>query len=130
MKHITHRTWLTRIGVAILLVTAAITASVTSASSPQNVRALQLRPSHKKAVQCFTLARAAGMDTDVLTLYIQRIGEASGTAGGVYTLGYTEGTLDAWGAANSSRLGGYKKARLHAAKHLYKMTGCTINESI
>lgn len=129
MKRATHTTWLTRIGVVILICTAAITASFSAASNAQDFDA-QISPQVDKAVTCFVYARDKGASEEIQGVYLQRIGKASGTAGAVWRLGYVTGLVDGLASANAKQLGGFEAAKVHAADYMYKLIGCTINESI
>lgn len=115
--------------VAIILV--ALAASVGGISAAQaSTSDMQITAAVRQSVQCFSFARAHGLGKDVLGVYLKRVGKASGTAGAVYHLGYSEGMLDAYGYANASKFPSAGHARLDAAKQLYKLVGCTINVKI
>ncbi len=129
MKHHTHKTWLKWIGTGIAALSLVLTLSFSSAASAKTLD-LSVTAEVKKSVACFSFARAHGKSEEVLDTYLRRIGKASESAGAVYHLGYTEGMLDAYGYANASKFTGKEEARLDAAKNLYKLIGCTINESI
>ncbi len=129
MKHTTHKTWLTRIGVAIAIITVAVSASFNAASHAQDFD-LHITPYVDKAVTCFVYAVFMQQPEKVLSLYTKRIGKAQGTAGAVYRLGYVTGLVDGVASANAQRLGGYEVAKVQAAEYLYKLVGCTINDSI
>ena len=116
--------------VAIVLVALAASFGVVKAVQAQSVP-LSITAEVKKAVTCFSLARSQGLGTEVTGVYLNRVGKAKGTYGAVYQLGYIEGSLDAYGFANSSKFGNSMGlARIDAAKNLYKLLGCTINEKI
>ena len=129
MKHLTHTSWLKWIGGTIAALSVAIALSFSTAAQANPVD-LSVTAEFKKSVACFSFARAHGLRHETLTVYLKRIGKAQGTAGAVYHLGYTEGMLDAYGYANASKFSGSVEARIDAAKTLYKLIGCTINESI
>ena len=113
-----------RIGVAVLLIGSLAGFNVSQASD------MQVTQTVKQSVQCFSYARALDKSHEVQQVYLKRIGKASGTAGAVYHLGYTEGLLAGLASANAKVLGSYKAAKIHAAEYMYKLHGCTINESI
>ena len=115
--------------VGVLFLALAIGASFSGAAQA-STSDMQISATAKQSVQCFALARAQRLNVDILELYIKRIGKASGTAGAVFWLGYTEGTLDAYGYAHASKFPSAQAARLDAATQLYKLMGCTINVKI
>lgn len=119
MVHITHKSWVGIVGATIILVAAIMTLSVSTAVNAAPARGLDLTPEAHKAVACFAYARAQELPWRVQQVYLKRIGKAAGTAGAVYHLGYIEGIIAAHGTN-----------RVVAAKHFYKLMGCTINESI
>ncbi len=129
MIHVTHKSCIKLVGAALLVVATFIGVGISGAVQAQSVD-LHTTAEVKKAVACFSFARAQDLSEDVLNVYLKRIGKASDTAGAVYHLGYTEGMLDAYGYANASKFKDAGFARLDAAKHLYTLVGCTINESI
>ena len=129
MKHLTHTSWLKWIGGTIAALSVAIALSFSSAANAQPTD-MQITQVVKHEVACFVYARHIGLAQDVITTHLNRIGKASGTAGAVYRLGYVEGLIDGLGSANADRLGGFVAAKKHAADYMYKLIGCTINESI
>jgi len=129
MKHTTHKSWLKWIGGTIATLSVVIGGSFSSAVNAQPLD-MQITQEVRKEVACFVYARHLGLATEVITTHLHRIGQASETAGAVYRLGYVEGLIDGLGSANADRLDGFKAAKLHAADYMYKLIGCTINESI
>ena len=130
MKHLTHTSWLKWIGGTIAALSVAIALSFSSAANAQTVD-LSITAEVKKSVACFSFARAHGLRQETLAVYLKRVGKAQESAGAVYHLGYTEGMLDAYGYANASKFSNSNiEARIDAARSLYKLIGCTINESI
>lgn len=129
MIHVTHKSCLKWVGAALLTLATLVGVGISGAVQAQPVD-LSVTQEVKKSIACFSLARAQNLGEEVLTTYLRRIGEASGTAGAVYHLGHMEGTLDAYGYANASKFKNAGFARLDAAKHLYKLLGCTINVEI
>lgn len=129
MLHVTHKDCLKLAGALILGVAMFVAVSISSIAQAQIVD-LYVTAEVKQSVACFSFARAQGKGNEELNVYLSRIGKASESAGAVYHLGYNEGMLDAYGYANSSKFAGKVEARIDAAKQLYKLIGCTINESI
>jgi hypothetical protein len=129
MRHLTHTGWLKVIGgtIATLSIATALSFSVASQAA---VVDMQITEAVRKSVQCFSYSRAMDLRHEVQVVYLKRIGEASGTAGAVYHLGYTEGLLAGLASSNAEVLGSYAAAKIHAAEYMYKLHGCTINESI
>ena len=130
MKHHTHTTWLKWIGGTIAALSVVIGLSFNAAVHAQQPSDMQLTQEVQKAVTCFVYARHMQEPAEVMQVYLYRIGKASESAGAVYRLGYVEGLVDGLASGNSKALGGFKPAQLHAAKYLYNLIGCTINESI
>lgn len=124
----TNKSQLKTLGVAALVVAMLI--GVGASAAAQEVSGLEITAYKSKAVQCFALARAQRLGSVTLGKYLNRIGDAAGTAGAVYVLGYAEGTIDAFASANAGRLGSYGEARVAAAEHFYESLGCSINEKI
>ena len=115
--------------ITTLLVVAGIMGL--SVHSAANAVDLQITQEVKKSVACFSFARAQRLPTSTLDVFIKRIGKHNGDAGAVYWLGYSEGSIDAYGFSNSSKFGNSMElARIDAATNLYKMLGCTINVKI
>lgn len=129
MLHVTHKSCVKWVGVALLVIASFMAVSVSSTANAQTTD-LHITSEVRNAVACFAFARAQNLGHDVLDVYLKRIGKASGSAGAVYYLGYSEGMVDAYGFANASKLGGVKPAKLHAAINMYKLMGCTLNVSI
>lgn len=129
MKHHTHKSWLKWIGGTLAVLSLAVSVSFSAATQAEVVD-MQITEQVRKAVQCFSYARALDKSVEIQGVYIQRIGKANGTAGAVYHLGYTEGLLAGLASSNAQVLGSYAAAKLHAADYLYNFHGCTINESI
>ena len=133
MIHVTHKSCLKLVGAALLFIATLVGVSISSVANAAQPVDLSITHEVKKSVACFSFARAQNLGDEVLNTYLRRIGKASGTAGAVYQLGYNEGLLDAYGYANASKFEEFvsvKAARFDAAKALYKLVGCTINESI
>lgn len=129
MLHITHKSWIKLVGTALLVIATFVGVSISSIAVAAVVD-MQITQEVKKSVQCFSYSRAMDLRQEVQRVYLRRIGEASGTAGAVYTLGYTEGLLAGLASSNAKVLGSYEAAKVHAAEYMYKLHGCTINESI
>lgn len=129
MKHTTHKSWLKWIGGTIVALSVATGISF-SAATQAAVVDMEITEQVRKSVQCFSYARALDKSIEIQNVYLSRIGEANGTAGAVYHLGYTEGLLAGLASSNAQVLGSYAAAKLHAADYMYKFHGCTINESI
>ena len=127
---VTHKDLTNLVGAALLAVAAFIGVALSGVVQAQPVD-LQITPEVKKSVACFSFARAQRLPTSTLDVFIKRIGKHSGDAGAVYWLGYSEGSLDAYGFSNSSKFGNSMElARIDAATNLYKLLGCTINVKI
>jgi hypothetical protein len=118
-----------RILAAVAVITLLVGAGASSAVGA-NPSDMYLSAHAKQSVICFVYARAQGLDEVTTGTFIKRIGKAKDTAGAIWTLGHTVGLLDAYGYANASRFGSAEAGRVDAARALYKMSGCTINEAI
>ena len=127
MKHVTHKSLVKRVSVVLVAVAAAMAISFSWAVQAQD---MPTSAAAKSAVTCLVLARAQDLPASVSKLFLQRIGKAKYELGTAYWMGYATGMLDAYGFANSKKFESMELARLDAATHLYKMLGCTINESI
>ena len=129
MRHMTHKSWLKLIGTALVSVSVVVAFSFSSASSAKPLD-MEVTQVVRKEVACFVYARYLGLGREAVGNHLRRIGEATKSAGAVYRLGYVEGMIEGLGSANAEKLGGFKAAKLHAAKHMYKIIGCDSNESI
>jgi len=119
------------VAVALLAGAANIAAHAATLTQEQfNVQYEGDIRSARAAAACAILAKFAGEDQITVGIFAKRVGKFKNHLNVSYTVGYTMGLLDAWGAANAARLGGYTKSRLHAAKHLYKLQGCNTGEVI
>lgn len=113
----------------IFLICLTLVASFAGAVQAASVQDT-LTSEQRKAVMCYAYAKGHRMPQSVIKVHVKRLGTGAGTAEAVYWLGHTIGTLDAYGNANAGRLGGYAVARHDAAKHFYKLMGCTTSESM
>lgn len=127
MLHITHKSWIKLVGTALLVIATFVGVSISSTVSASD---LGIDYEVKKSITCLVFAKTLDLPKSTLNVYYKRIGEARYEPGAIYQIGYTTGMLDAYGYANSGKFGNYTLSRMDAAKNLYDMVGCTINESI
>jgi hypothetical protein len=113
---------------AIVLVALSLGLGAVNAHASQPSD-MQISQTGHKQIACFVYSRYIGNE-EAINIHLRRIGRETETAGAVYRLGYVEGLINGLASANAKRLGGYQVAQVHAAKFMYKVEGCTINEAI
>ena len=84
----------------------------------------------EKSVKCYVYAKAMGMGRDTLKVYVDLIGDFAMHPDIIFVMGRTTGEINTFGIVNKVRHGSIATARIHAAKHFYRVIGCTINASM